>query len=1023
MIDVQGKTIVLTGEFRTLKRADAERQLTALGGKVTGSVSNKTTLVFAGAAAGSKLDKARALGIPVYDEKDLIAVLAGSASEPAEPAASTTKGAKTRRVGKKGPAPVGVGAPAAMPPLDSLLLEEADWAALSIPATAAAALARAQWTALQLPRDLPRLRLALALHPDIGEVHKAATEKLLTYDPRLTHCRPHFTQMVSFALTPDGKHLASGAWVGDDYNRGATVGLWEVATGRCVKVIDPIAGGVGWPQYTRQLQFSRDGKRLGVGLNTNGVGLFDCFGESSESQGEAYVTDGWSRPPAWCLAPDGERAFISCWVGSEIPGALVALQTDARRKGSVYGHRAVTPIAMAKKLPKEFKDQLKDQEHGLQPFEFVQWSDDGTRVYGHNQHSQGFSIDVKSGRIQWLNRLQAPIAWSPDGKWVAHCPAGLVFYDGVTGLPTLNLPMHLGPDALFWIMRGTVARLASLVNVDNESQAAPGVFLYQDGKFVEGLDTRPRPPHWQDGDMAAWAWSPDGAYGALLNDEGAVEHWNLVGEKGQKVATWPAFAGARGVLYGDGVIVVVSDKRVLFRRASDGMVLGDHDQLHEPQGARPLEINGVDRAAKLRPDPTFILDDETWAVAFERSLVIGDAKKRARMDAHLAWVFQSRYAWPTAWGELTVVATAADAAGSSKLPTGLKLDARKPSRVPESFPPDNKVSDEVLFTLAVDSVKNLQRGWQSHVADNLLLVSRLRAGRGEHRKARALVELIPDPARQVEAAANCAMIAARLGARDLAQEVFAIAETKHAQALGQHNIPYVAAALAAAYHVLGRTEDAQHWFTSAAQLIEPENNPWQKRLGLAWALVEAGLPDRAAQLWESDEPWTRPPLCFYYEPWLAYLVRTQRDELFFSFIERWQVACKGIDWSVKSFAPTLFALRGDADGLVRCAKTLGVKRSAELQQLCTRTWNGNRAVPTDAEIADLVTAYAKVQELPRARRASPLKQLAEQCAAVGHFGAARQLVLQLDDNDMNNRPSAAFSVLYCAMTRSKIDPW
>lgn len=73
MIDVRGKAFVLTGELRKFKRSDAETQLIALGGKSAGSVSRKTDLVFTGAAAGSKLDKARALGIPVYDEEALVA--------------------------------------------------------------------------------------------------------------------------------------------------------------------------------------------------------------------------------------------------------------------------------------------------------------------------------------------------------------------------------------------------------------------------------------------------------------------------------------------------------------------------------------------------------------------------------------------------------------------------------------------------------------------------------------------------------------------------------------------------------------------------------------------------------------------------------------------------------------------------------------------------------------------------------------------------------------------------------------
>ncbi len=66
-----GMTFVLTGTLPTLTRDEATRLIEASGGKVTGSVSRKTSVVVAGEEAGSKLDKARELGIPVWDEAEL----------------------------------------------------------------------------------------------------------------------------------------------------------------------------------------------------------------------------------------------------------------------------------------------------------------------------------------------------------------------------------------------------------------------------------------------------------------------------------------------------------------------------------------------------------------------------------------------------------------------------------------------------------------------------------------------------------------------------------------------------------------------------------------------------------------------------------------------------------------------------------------------------------------------------------------------------------------------------------------
>jgi DNA ligase (NAD+) len=71
-----GQTFVLTGTLPTLSRDDAKDMLEAAGAKVAGSVSKKTHCVVAGADAGSKLDKARELGIRVIDEDGLRALLA-----------------------------------------------------------------------------------------------------------------------------------------------------------------------------------------------------------------------------------------------------------------------------------------------------------------------------------------------------------------------------------------------------------------------------------------------------------------------------------------------------------------------------------------------------------------------------------------------------------------------------------------------------------------------------------------------------------------------------------------------------------------------------------------------------------------------------------------------------------------------------------------------------------------------------------------------------------------------------------
>ena len=74
-VQLAGKTFVITGTLPTLKRDEAKELIQKAGGKVTDSVSKKTDYLVAGEEAGSKLDKAIALGIPQLSEAQLLEML------------------------------------------------------------------------------------------------------------------------------------------------------------------------------------------------------------------------------------------------------------------------------------------------------------------------------------------------------------------------------------------------------------------------------------------------------------------------------------------------------------------------------------------------------------------------------------------------------------------------------------------------------------------------------------------------------------------------------------------------------------------------------------------------------------------------------------------------------------------------------------------------------------------------------------------------------------------------------------
>jgi len=74
---LEGRTFVLTGTLETMTREDAEAAIERLGGKVSSSVSKKTSYLVVGADAGSKLEKARSLGVPTMDEAEFRTLIMG----------------------------------------------------------------------------------------------------------------------------------------------------------------------------------------------------------------------------------------------------------------------------------------------------------------------------------------------------------------------------------------------------------------------------------------------------------------------------------------------------------------------------------------------------------------------------------------------------------------------------------------------------------------------------------------------------------------------------------------------------------------------------------------------------------------------------------------------------------------------------------------------------------------------------------------------------------------------------------
>jgi hypothetical protein len=619
-LDVRGKTVVLTGTFSRLKRAEAEARLAALGARIGGSVGKSTHILFAGAKAGSKIEAAARLGVAVHGEDELMALLAG---ETAEAATGFSQ-------------------------IDGSL----EGAAL------AEVIAGLAWADFEVDRDLPPLRAALYAHEaahGVTAAHRAATERLR---PRalLGHAHGHDVEVGWVELSPDGRFLATGSWTGEEYDHGGVLQIWDVAAGRCVNRLR-IRGGVGWPGYDGCVQWRPDSRRVGLAFDTNGIGSFDPFASTGEPESMVYATDGWNRPPAWRWAPNSRDVYIACWGPDLALGAIVALV------GRRPPPRWCAPAGRVDPNDPSSKPRL-------QPMTGLTWAHPD-RIVGYNRHSQLFALDANTGAIVWQQQAHPPVAFSPDGAEFAMHTAGIVYYDAATGLPNGALPMHLGAESLLYSRGG--ARLAAVVQPGNRWGAEPGVFIYDRGVYRYSPDA----PIPTSGDKYHYSWHPDGGKAAITVG-GRLQIWSLDAAPGLALDV-PAPAGGQ-VIYGDGVLITHTAFGLVFRRECDGAVIGEFAPAVEASGASPLiGDDELDLGESYAWNPAFPLDRVRVAAALPEGVVIGPGSV-AEIDGKIAWVIDRKWAWPWRWGAAKVWADAAAACADSSAPPALKRRYGEPTK-------------------------------------------------------------------------------------------------------------------------------------------------------------------------------------------------------------------------------------------------------------------------------------------------------------------------------------------------------
>jgi hypothetical protein len=913
-----------------------------------------------------------------------------------------------------------------------------------------AALRAADWDRFRAEPHLPGLRdilVELERQHGITEAHRFATERLRTAGACLRHPDGHVGEPTASVLSPCGRYLAIGSWVGDDVDEGGALQIWELATGRCVNTFTGIAHGVGFPDCPRTIQWSADGTRIAVIHSTNVLGLWNPFGDDPGPIATAQVGDGASRPPEFALAPDGSRAYrgMRAPEGHDVHGGIVPLTEEEFFYNYEYGTDFPDWPAIA--LPAAVKARLGDDEVFL---DWTFWSRDGERVYGYN-HEWIYSIDLDRRAVSWMVEAGgwggdgARPAWSLDERQFAVQRLGrLVFCDAMTGEPVADVPGHPTRARLSWGARGTARRLAVLVSRDRDEDSHPArVAVYDDGVHRYNLDVSIGEANADHADATAWAWAPDGRHAAAVTTQGDIEVWSL-DENAERVRSIAGAHDTYGVLWGaDGVLVLVGETTLRFVRAITGESIGDFAFLREPAGRRPVDTEdtiGAEIRGTIGYDPTFALDDR-WGAAFANGVVVVSDHTAETLDRQLAWAVNRRFAWPARWGGLTVVPSLAAAVGLiSELADfadefeGEDIVGASDGNGAEAavgtsddpWPPQNTSTVDDLFDAVRAALVAVGNECTWVVDDSLRLAARLRAYRGEMAGATELIEVIRSLSQRYRATAEVALIlAGEHGRIDEARVLFTATDFEIEAALGQHDLVPVGAAVGGACAVLGDTARADAWFARAVAAIEPETNKGEHRLAVIWALLACGRVGEARALWTE---WPEQPLSSFSMPLLSFLARTGRDDVARELLTLRPAGASGGWFDDEWELAELLAVHGGLDLLRLWTRTHLDEDDFEylIEGLVESGVRPGRTLPyqpTPIEITELTTTHAELLRTSRGNRQYPTEELIGLAARSGHISAVLSMLPSLKTDDYNDRASKAVSALWTVTTGMDVEPW
>jgi len=548
------------------------------------------------------------------------------------------------------------------------------------------------------------------------EERPTASIKELLKEGRVTfrNNTPHQTELTGWNVSPNGRYFATGAWCGDDYDAGGSLAVWEVETGRCVNVVPTVRGGVGWPDERGILKWSSDSRRIGVAFDTNGVGYVDPFGKQEFLDNCSYATDGLSRPPNWCWAPDSSRMFVSCWgyKESSLAGAIVA--PSSHNDHVVY-------------MTKTGFEDNPDDGPQIGTLDEMVWREDGV-IVGFGYHA-AYAIDSQTRKLAWTYEgMGTKAAISPDGKRIAFHNGGLKFLDAVTG-KLMAEPNHVGGGDLIFSPDG--AWLLDVCHKENADNVSESIRVYKGPEFVGMIEVACGTTAYYRKENIQAACSIDSRFiGALTTNDTLAIFENK--PNFPKVCEVPA-NGAENIHFGDNAVVLSSGQRLTFY-GLNGSLIANHE-LFETPPSDPV----TSESETWDPNVVAFSQKDDWGYVNSETVVA-----RIMPEFEVSAVVDRRFAYPVSELDLPLFKSLEEAvkahpkAFSKNMQNAYgKKAATKPKKAKEFLQPNTHTAAD-LETYLYNSLKNCGVRGDAFVAE--LALNRLL--KGEPDEALSLVDKV-----------------------------------------------------------------------------------------------------------------------------------------------------------------------------------------------------------------------------------------------------------------------------------------